>query len=120
MDSKFYVSLEAARLLKEKGCDIERDFLTHVYNENGHLYWSNYEDLSDKIPAYTKDEVIDWLESKGIMIDLHWIGFNENRRWNYSIFNCNTCDTIDTKYILLTRLQAADAVIIKALELLQI
>jgi hypothetical protein len=68
MNIKFYISFEVAKLLKEKGCDIERDFLTHVYKENGHLYWSNYEDLSDKIPAYTKDEVIDWLESKGIVV----------------------------------------------------
>lgn len=33
MDSKFYVSYEAARLLKEKGYDEKRDFLTPVYKE---------------------------------------------------------------------------------------
>lgn len=114
MNIKFYVSFETAKLLKEKGCDIERDFLTHVYKENGHLYWSSHEDLSNEIPAYTKDEVIDWLETKGIMIDIHWIGFNENRRWNYSIFS-NTCDIIETKYIYLTRLEAEEAAIIKVL-----
>lgn len=52
------------------------------------------------------------------MIDIHWIRFNENRRWNYSIFKCRTCDAIDTKYICTTRLEAEDAAIIKALELL--
>lgn len=114
MNIKFYISFEVAKLLKEKGCDIERDFLTHVYKENGHLYWSSHEDLSNEIPAYTKDEVVDWLETKGIMIDIHWIGFNENRRWNYSIFS-NTCDIIEAKYIYLTRLEAEEAAIIKVL-----
>lgn len=114
MNIKFYISFEVAKLLKEKECDIERDFLTHVYKENGHLYWSSHEDLSNEIPAYTKDEVVDWLETKGIMIDIHWIGFNENRRWNYSIFS-NTCDIIEAKYIYLTRLEAEEAAIIKVL-----
>lgn len=114
MNIKFYISFEVAKLLKEKGCDIERDFLTHVYKEKGHLYWSSHEDLSNEIPAYTKDEVVDWLETKGIMIDIHWIGFNENRRWNYSIFS-NTCDIIEAKYIYLTRLEAEEAAIIKVL-----
>ena len=66
----------------------------------------------------TKSEAIDWLDSKGITIDIHWIRFNENRRWNYSIFNCSTSDIIDTKYIFPTRLEAEDAAIIQALELL--
>lgn len=38
MDNKFYVSLEAARQLKEKGYDIKRDFLTPIYKEDGSLY----------------------------------------------------------------------------------
>lgn len=127
MDNKFYVSLEAARLLKEKGYG--RD-ITNYYDENGFLhdleYDENYNyfqmsnnDLDlDHYAAPTKAEAIDWLESKGITIDIHWIRFNENRKWNYSIFNCSTCDTIDTKYVYTTRLEAEDAAIIKALELL--
>ena len=120
MDNKFCVSLEAARLLKEKG-----------YRQTYHAYYFGNSNLRkggsrgdswynspDFYPAPTKAEAIDWLESKGIMIDIHWIRFNENRRWNYSIFNCSTCDTIDTKYIFPTRLEAEDAAIIKALELL--
>ena len=127
MDNKFCVSLEAARLLKEKGYD--RECVAYYQHERFHPYSVDLFKLSinnknaappymEQYSAPTKAEAIDWLESKGIMIDIHWIRFNENRRWNYSIFNCSTCDTIDTKYIFPTRLEAEDAAIIKALELL--
>ena len=123
MNNKFYVSLEAARLLKEKGynnystvydCSVEGNILLNqkpIYEE-----WAGDKDV---YPYTTKAEAIDWLESKGIMIDINWIRFNENRRWNYSIFNCSTCDKIYTKYIFLTRLEAEEAAIIKACELLE-
>ena len=128
MDSKFYVSLEAARLLKEKGYD--RECIAYYQNDEFHPYSVELFKLSinDKnaAPSYmnqysapTKAEAIDWLESKGMTIDIHWIRFNENRRWNYSIFNCSTCDTIDTKYICTTRLEAEEAAIIKACEFLE-
>ena len=123
MENKYYVSYEAARLLKEKG-----------YNEVTNAAWNGllgeirispqiggYRNLDypDDIKIYsapTKSEAIDWLESKGITIDIHWIRFNENRRWDYSILNCSTCDTIDTKHIFPTRLEAEDAAIIRALK----
>lgn len=115
MDSKFYVSREAAMLLREKGYDIKRDFLTPVYNENGCLYWSNHEDLSDKIPAITKDEAIDWLESKGIVIELLYTSFEQG--WFYDVFvlrNREHYTSNDYK----TRLEAKDVAIVKAIELL--
>lgn len=116
MNNKFYVSLEVAKLLKEKGCDIERDFLTHVYNENGHLYWSNCEDLSDKIPAFTKAEVIDWFElNTGFII-------NEDRCcngfWYYVIFQGNDVYYDSGCYAdgsFLTRWEAQEAALIKVL-----
>ena len=128
MDNKFYVSLEAARLLKEKGYDREcvayyqhGTFYPYAINTQRELSITN----KNAAPAYmeqyaapTKAEAIDWLESKGITIEIHWIEFNENRRWNYSIFNSSTCDIINTKYIYSTRLEAENAAIIKALELL--
>ncbi len=120
MDSKFYVSLEAARLLKEKGYDIKRDFLTPVYNENGCLYWSNHEDLSDKIPAITKAEAIDWLESKGIIIELsvthnlcHWV-FSIYMKGGEDILT-NTDFDFES---FTTRLEAEEAAIINASKLL--
>lgn len=125
MDSKFYVSLEAARLLKEKGYDRKcrafyqnDEFRPYSFTRNGISMYNK-----NAAPAYmnqysapTKAEAIDWLESKGIMIDIHWIGFVDARKWNYSIFNCSTYDRIDTMYIYSTRLEAEEEAIIKALE----
>ena len=117
MDNTFFVSPEAARLLREKGYDKPTDY---IYVIDGPFYsiWRNKDGNmeSNYYPMPTKAEAIDWLESKGITIDIHWIRFNENRRWNYSIFNCSTCDTIDTKYIHSTRLEAEEAAIIRALK----
>lgn len=119
MDNKFYVSYEAARLLKEKGCEVERDFLTHVYNENGHLYWPNCEDLSDKIPAPTKAEAMDLIESNtGFII-------SEDRRcdgfWYYVIFQGNDIYYDSDCFVdgsFLTRWEAEEAAIIKVCEML--
>lgn len=117
MDSKFFVSYEAAKLLKEKGYDDE--YIT-FYNENGELIIPyDKEEYHVLYPCPTKAEAIDWLENRGITIDINWVRFNENRRWDYSIFNYSNCDIIDTKYIYTTRLEAEDAAIIKALELLK-
>lgn len=122
MDEKFYVSLEVARLLKEKGynekCTFAYTDISNGSDINGRIVFNSNDYPVGIYPCPTKAEVIDWLESKGIMIDIHWIRFNENRRWNYSIFDYNTCDIIDTNYIHLTRLEAEEAAIIKALELL--
>lgn len=119
MDSKFYVSYEAARLLKEKG-RVKRDFLTPVYEEDGYICWSNHEDLSDKIPAITKAEAIDWLESKGIVVIVD-ISFSDET-WIYSIYREgeHVYDSIISKESrLITRLAAEDAAIIKACKLLE-
>ena len=132
MNRKFYVSLEAAKLLKEKGYNevCEQCFYYNDYHDkwdfdspynlfdDDPMFYTNKTIDDEMYSMPTKAEAIDWLESKGMTIEIHWIRFNENRRWNYSIFNCSTCDTIDTKYICTTRLEAEDAAIIKALELL--
>lgn len=130
MDKKFYVTFETAKLLKEKGFNKTVDKLIHLnqYNipviESPEKYYDESEVYNDYLylkqnhyACPTKAEAIDWLEGKGVTIDIHWIRFNENRRWNYSIFN-STCDIIDSKYIYPTRLEAEEAAIIKALELL--
>lgn len=116
MDNKFYVSLEAARLLKEKGYDIKRDFTTPVYMENGGFYWSDYEDLSDKIPAITKAEAIDWLESKGIIIDTDF--YFSRGKWSARIQRKDSWAYVALGEYYSTRLEAEEAAIIKALELL--
>ena len=115
MDNKFYVSLEVARLLKEKGYNEKRDFLTPVYKENGCLYWSNHEDLSDNIPAITKSEAIDWLDRK-IKIS---IGYDDLwSKWHYDITPVRPGTKIINNLSFSTRLEAEEAAIIEALELL--
>lgn len=129
MENKFYVSYEAARLLKEKGYDEERDFLTPIYNENGSLYWSNHEDLSDKIPAITKSEAIDWLEGKGMVVDVRY-DYDElqkdDSQWIYYIYQYDNEGQLNEMVsgwvidgIYDTRLEAEEAAIIKALGLLK-
>ena len=117
MDNKFYVSLEAARLLKEKG-----------YRERYHAYYfgdsnlrkggyrgDSWYDSPDFYPAPTKSEVIDWLESKGLVIVVFRRTINNEVGWRYVIYN-------QTEIIsgFKTRLEAEEAAIIKALELLKI
>lgn len=127
MDSKFYVSLEAARLLKEKGYD--RDCIAYYQNGEFHPYSVDLFKLSinDKnaAPSYmnqysapTKAEAIDWMDSKKVYIQIGGVGSGETQKWSYSVFDYKTCDNYASEYIFPTRLEAEEAAIIKALELL--
>lgn len=60
MNRKFYVSLKAEKLLKEKGCPID-----------GRI---------------TKAEAIDWLESKGMCIVVVRRTINNKVGWRYVIY----------------------------------
>lgn len=126
MDNKFYVSLEAARLLKAKGYD--RECVAYYQHERFHPYSVNLFSLStynkNAAPAYMeqysapiKDEAIDWLESKGKIIEV----LQDYRGlWFYVIKISETESYLsesDDKYFS-TRLEAKDAAIIKVLELL--
>lgn len=124
MNSKFYVSLEAARLLKEKG-----------YNEVTNAAWNGllgemrispqiggYRNLDypDDIKIYsapTKAEAIDWLESKGMLV---WTEPTCEDIWMWFIISpLHFEDNAETNGITYpTRLEAEEAAIIKALELL--
>lgn len=110
MNSKFYVSLKAEELLIEKGYPIEKD--TPIYNEYG--------DAIGFYPADrpTKSEAIDWLDTKEIVIEISSV---RNRKWRFSIYK-NGWFQIDSwihdRLDFSTRLEAEDAAIIKALELL--
>lgn len=133
MDNKFYVSLEAARLLKEKG-----------YNEVTNAAWCGFFgemkiapqncgysnlDYPDDMKLYsapTKAEAIDWLESKGINIELRTM-YCESKQvkgwhWFYAICKGDCIDKInecnDCIKLFPTRLEAEEAAIIKACELL--
>jgi hypothetical protein len=119
MDNKFYVSYEAARLLKEKGynnysivydCSVEGDILLNqrpMYGE-----WAGDKDV---YPCPSKAEAIDWLESKGIII-----GVKPYTVISFSYFilidRKSSYDVIETNELFPTRLEAEEAAIIKALE----
>ena len=121
MHNRFYISYEAARLLKEKGY---KEDVSRYYDEDGFLHFLefdenyNYFQMSnndldlDHYAAPTKSEAIDWLDSKGKIIEV----LQDYRgRWFYVIKE--VCVGEDDSYFT-TRLEAEDAAIIKALELL--
>lgn len=95
MDNKFYVSLEAEELLKEKGYP---------------FVWG-YDSIHPR--KVTKAEAIDWLESKGMCIVVVRRTIDNKVGWRYVIYS-------QTEIIsgFSTRLEAEDAAIIKACELL--
>jgi hypothetical protein len=112
MDSKFYVSLEAAKLLKEKGYNEMTDC---SIDEDGN-FW-NEQRKNETMPEWkwscpTKDEAMDWLEQKGAIFELIY-----NKFWDY--FMCIYCGN-QTAYTEQSgnRLIVKDMAIIKALELL--
>ena len=128
MDRKFYVSLEAAKLLKEKGynnystvydCSVEGDILLN--QEPMHGEWAGEKDV---YPCPTKAEAIAWLESKCmiVIIDVYYIILEENGYhtscWGYCIIKNNVYVCGDNSSDYLTRLEAEDEAIIKALELI--
>jgi hypothetical protein len=128
MNSKYYVSLEAARLLKEKGYNEATDY---IIDEDNCMMDSRFL-LNGELPEYicscpTKSEAIDWLESKGIVVELSYEdkGHKDNERWEYFIYfhdkdgwvDAMVCSWAEDNYYK-TRLETEEAAIIKALELL--
>jgi hypothetical protein len=136
MDNKFYVSYEAARLLKDKGYS---DFTKSVYREsnpsNTLFFKGESRDWNNMISPYTaaptKAEAIDWLESKGIMISVVYdnLGIIGKKHYRSIIDTLDKDGSESGSPIYLpsydgdirhysTRLEAEEAAIIKALELL--
>ena len=121
MDNKFYVSLEAARLLKEKG--YRQRYHAYYFGDSnlrkGGYRGDSWYDSPDFYPAPTKAEAMDWIESNtGFIIseDYRCDGF-----WYYVIFQGNDIYYDSDCFVngsFLTRLEAEEAAIIKALELL--
>jgi hypothetical protein len=102
MERKFYISFEAKHLLKEKG-----------FENNEFQHYTQYQ-------CPTKAEIIDWLDSKGIYIEIHGIGFGDKRRWCYSVFNSETSETKESKYIYTSRFDAEEDAIKIATKLLKL
>lgn len=136
MNSKFYITLEAARLLKEKGYNevVESYYDTlGELNEVRSIFQNSVADNSflhrfgDYYAAPTKSEAIDWLESKGIVVELRYDdqAHMDNARWNYFIYTHDNDGWVEALVFVWyendfypTRLEAEEAAIIKALELL--
>lgn len=70
----------------------------------------------DHYAAPTKAEAIDWLESKGIIVDVDY--YPNREKWSADICRKSGCAYMTMKEYYLTRLEAEDAAIIKALKLL--
>ena len=131
MDSRFYVSLEAARLLKEKGYD--KECMAYYQNDEFHPYAFSRYDLSindknaaphymNQCSAPSKAEAIDWLESKGIVVVLCrvtpiYMGYAGEKEWSFDL-ELKESGKYDGCLRFPTRLEAEEAAIIKALELL--
>lgn len=120
MNSKFYVSLEAARLLKEKGYD--RECISYYHDncrEVDYSFCGERNSTLEKrcVSAPTKAEAIDWLESKGMLV---WTEPTCEDIWLWFIISpLHFEDNAETNGIAYpTRLEAEEAAIIKALELL--
>lgn len=123
MDRKFYVSLEAARLLKDKGYN---EYCNYYYlDDNEQIYYNRgaikNDDIKWTLDIYTapsKAEAIDWLESKGIVVETY---FNRNGQWGFTITR-GDFEIYDSwchdELIFPTRLEAEDAAIIKALKII--
>jgi hypothetical protein len=123
MDSKFYVSLEAARLLKEKGYNEKTEKAYATINDGTTIKVLQVVHNNKELPELcyscpTKAEAIDWLDSKEVYIQIVGVGSGATQKWSYSVFDYKTCDNYASDYIFLTRLEAEEAAIIKALELL--
>ena len=122
MDNKFYVSLDAARLLKEKGYNEEVELFYNTLGELEEVNGMFCCDVADNTQmtkynycsAPTKAEAIDWLESKGIVVE----AFYTRHHWFFSIIDFNVKQKIFADEYYPTRLEAEEAAIIKALELL--
>ena len=116
MDNKFYVSLEAARLLKEKW--YRQTYHAYYFGDSnlrkGGYRGDSWYDSPDFYPAPTKAEVIGWLESNGIVVEIQYN--QESRTWSYSIY-CIIYMSSDEEFS--TRLEAEEAAIIEACKLLE-
>lgn len=132
MDAKFFVPLETAKLLKQKG-----------YNEQCTYYYGDgiirivsrcpctNEELSNNTPnwlfnecisAPTYHEVVDWLEGKGIRIEVRVAYHFREKKWSWCgyvyVVEDEDYETSQLADWSSTREEALNAGILAALEML--
>ncbi len=117
MNNKFYVSFETARLLKEKG--YRQRYHAYYFGDSnlrkGGYRGDSWYDSPDFYPAPTKSEVIDWLDKK-IHIGIRY--YDLTSKWHYDITPVRPGTKAINNLSFSTRLEAEEAAIIDALELL--
>ena len=116
MNEKFYVSLEVARMLKEKGYN--EKCITYYQDNCREIYYSfcgeRNSDWEERcVSAPTKAEVIDWLDRK-IIINICYNDLFST--WNYDLTPVRPCVKEINNLSFKTRSEAEDAAIIDALE----
>ena len=116
MNEKFYVSLEVARLLKEKGYN--EKCITYYQDNCREIYYSfcgeRNSDWEERcVSAPTKAEVIDWLDRK-IIINICYNDLFST--WNYDLTPVRPGVKEINNLSFKTRSEAEDAAIIDALE----
>ena len=116
MNEKFYVSLEVARMLKEKGYN--EKCITYYQDNCREIYYSfcgeRNSDWEERcISAPTKTEVIDWLDRK-IKISIGY--YDLSSKWHYDMTPVRTGVKEINNLSFKTRSEAEDAAIIDALE----
>lgn len=88
MNSKFYVSLEVARLLKEKGYNEYCNYYHYVKNKEERFVYCRdarnedfYEWTAKIYTAPTLLEAMDWLDERGILITIAWL--ERAKEWTF-------------------------------------
>ena len=124
MNAKFHVPFETAKALKEKGynglCDC-------YYRPDKELYLGilvsnmDYEDCGN-CSAPTYHEVVDWLQEKGIRIEVRVAYQFRERKWSWCgyvyVVEDEDYETSQLADWCSTREQALNVSILKALEML--
>lgn len=131
MDKKFFVPYQTARQLKEKGYNEECTFYygDGIIRTERQLYTNK--ELSDNTPnwlfnecisAPTYHEVLDWLEEKGIRIEVRMAYRFRERKWSWCgyvyVVEDEDYETSQLADWCSTREEAINVSILKALEML--
>lgn len=130
MKSKFHVPFETAKMLKKAGYPQSGSDM--YYNPNGKLMTqaeviAGYKDvfpisITDCYAAPAYHEVLDWLEEKGIRIEVRVAYQFRERKWSWRgyvyVVEDEDYETSQLADLCSTREQALNASILKALEML--
>lgn len=136
MNAKFFVPYETAQLLKEKGYN---EKITFAYNKQkqvvhagtrdcNNIDWDNlrkvqssYPPRLDYIAAPTYHEVLDWLEERGIRIEVRMAYHFREKQWSWCghvyVVEDEDYETSQLADWSSTREEALNAAILKALEM---